>query len=146
MLSESPLAPTAGSLTWLWDAGVVAQRRSDGWHLVGVEDDRLLGVLSSTADLVACCLTRVAGGVERAVAVGLMATPVVVTVSFGTLRVRWRHEVTVPAEAIGNGLWAAEAVGQFDIATLRTAASAVTVRLDARHRRPGRPRRGQVHD
>lgn len=104
MPTESPLASTAGSLTWLWDAGVVAQRMSDGWYLVRVEDDRRLGVLSSTADLVACCLTPVAAGVERVLAVGLVATPVVMTVSFGTLRVRWRHEVTVPAEAIGNGL------------------------------------------
>lgn len=129
-----------GSLAWLWDAGVVAQRMADGWHLVRVEDDRQLGVLSSAADVVACCLTPVAGGVERALAVGLTVSPAVTTVGFGTLRVRWRQEVTVPAVAIGHGLWAAEAVGQFDIATLRTAASAVTVRLDASHRHPGRPR------
>ncbi len=144
MPTESSLTPSAGSLTWLWDAGVVVERMSDGWHLVRVEDDRLLGVLSSIADLVACCLTPVAGGVERALAVGLAVSPVVVTVSFGTLRVRWRREVTVPALAIGNGLWAAEALGQFDVATLRSTAGAVAVRLDARHRRPGHPRQGRV--
>jgi len=124
---------------------VVAHRLSNGRHLLRVDDDRLLGVLSLTADLVAWCLTPVAG-VERALAVGLAASPVVRSVSFGTLRVHWRQEVTVPAEAIGDDLWAAEAVGQFGIATVRTAAGSVTARLDARHRHPGRPRRGRVHN
>ncbi len=101
MPTESSLTPTAGSPTCLWDTGVVAHRLSNGRHLLRVDDDRLLGVLSLTADLVAWCLTPVAG-VERALAVGLAASPVVRSVSFGTLRVHWRQEVTVPAEAIGD--------------------------------------------
>jgi len=136
---------TIATPTSLWEAGVVIRPSAEGWRIVRVVDNVQLAVISATGEPTVCALILEAAGVERALVIGRTMGQVVTSVCFSTLRVRWRHEATAPAVGITDGLWAAEAVGQFDIVTLISAATSLTVRLDARRRRPNRLGHSRIH-